>query len=210
MYCSRTYSIWASKSKKLRLFCKCRCYIQVPCWGKFKSHIKIDSRGLPMLFVEYAPCPSPAVFWSLCGWCAAPRWFLLCWWVCCATGWGLPELLPPSYRGAGQPELYAWRCQPSSEISTAGIHVVTCCLPGQHPEEDDTLVSGGLAKSLGRRRGLIVPLKAIGEGCFRSLLWLRIKTPLAVWVCYMSNTLEDFSLNWYLKSWLVSTPSHLR
>lgn len=38
-------------------------------------------------------------------------------------------------------------------------YAVKCCLPGQHPEEDDTLVSGGLRKGIGWRRGLIVSLE---------------------------------------------------
>lgn len=37
--------------------------------------------------------------------------------------------------------------------------MVKCPLPGQHPEEDDTFVSGGLSKGIGWRRGLIVSLE---------------------------------------------------
>lgn len=67
-----------------------------------------------------------------------------------------------------------------------------CSLPGQHPEEDDTLVSGGLSKDVGWRRGLIVSLEEtvftlvsdvdedVLAHCFLRSSWLRSKRPLTI------------------------------
>lgn len=67
-----------------------------------------------------------------------------------------------------------------------------CSLPGQHPEEDDTLVSGGLSKGVSWRRGLIVSLKEtvftlvsdmdedVLAHCFLRSSWLRCKRRLII------------------------------
>lgn len=40
---------------------------------------------------------------------------------------------------------------------------VKCLTPGQHPEEDDALMSSGFSKTVVRRRGLIVGLRWTGR-----------------------------------------------
>lgn len=80
-------------------------------------------------------------------------------------------------------------------------YAVKCCLPGQHPEEDDTLVSGGLRKGIGWRRGLIVSLEGdsvrtgvrCGQGCFgghlgsgsKSLSQYEQVTCLTGWILFL-------------------------
>lgn len=63
-------------------------------------------------------------------------------------------------RGGVQPyHLYSRDCQTISDIKTGGIHATTFSLPGQNPEEDDTLVSSGLSEGVRWRGVLIVSLR---------------------------------------------------
>lgn len=65
------------------------------------------------------------------------------------------ELQGRGRRGILQFALYKWHY--------GLFEKVTCLTPGQHPEEDDALMSSGFSKTVVRRRGLIVGLRWTGR-----------------------------------------------